>query len=132
MHILSALQHHGTPAKFYQAEGRKQSAGACSHHNHPWGFAHVGIAHGFELLPGGHFVDVEQQAQVDVNAALAGVNAAAHYAQGLDGAGVNGQFLRSHTCQLLLIGCLVGQYAEVQLLLHEASGVRLVGGGGEL
>ena len=119
MHVLAAFQHDGPPAQFDEAQGGKQSARAGTYHNDARGLAHVGVDHRLEVESGRHLVDVEVEAQVDVDGALAGVDASAADAQGLDGARIDGQFGRGLADELPFVGRYVGRDPQVELLLHD-------------
>ena len=112
VHIFATLKHHGTLAKLYQTQGCKESARTGTYHHHTGGAAHILIADGLEVELGRHFVDVSLDGEVDKNSALAGIDAALAYAQGIDGTHIYAALLRYELLECLLVIGYVGRHTQ--------------------
>ena len=112
VHIFAALKHHGTLAKLYQTQGGKESARTGTYHHHTGGTAHILVADGLEVELGRHFVDVGLDGEVDKYGALAGIDAALAYAQGIDGTHIYAALLRYVLLECLLVIGYVGRHTQ--------------------
>ena len=118
VNILATLQHNGAKAQLYQPEGSKQSTGTCPHDDDLRTVRHVGIDRRHILVLLGLFVDVGTHLQVDIDGALAGIDAAAQDADSRQRPHVEAILVGQPCLQGLLVGSHLRQHAYLILLCH--------------
>ena len=116
--ILSSFYYDGAEAKFYQAQGRKQSARTGTHHDDLGLSFHIVIYGACELLVLWKFVDVKPYLQIDVDGALTGIDASFQHTNRLDGTCIDSLVLTDEQLDALLIGRLFGQNSDLIFLYH--------------
>ena len=115
MYILSSLNDNGAKAQFYQSQGRKKAAWACSNNNHLWGIAYVVIFDGREEKFLWLLIHVNSYCQVYINGVLPGINTTFQYPYGLR---FYTFFLLKVSHDTLFVICLLRQYSEVDFACH--------------
>ena len=114
-HVLASLDDHRVQSQFDEAQRRKESARAGTHHQHAPGLAHVVVFDGGEECLLGLLVKVCTHGQIDIHGALPRVDAPPQHPYGLwFDAPVA---LQKSDDALLVIGIL-GQYSQIEFLCH--------------
>ena len=114
-HILAPLHHDGTKAKFYQAQGGKQSARTCTHNDDGFRLADIGIINGGEELLLRLLANEGTHGEIDIYGALTCVDTALEH---LHGIGLQALLaLKVGKYPTLVIG-LAGSNAELEFVYH--------------
>ena len=80
MYVLSAFQHDGAHAQFYEAQCCEQSARTCAHHYGGGSVGDVGVDVSLVLIVGRRFAYIRAHAHIYIYGVLACIDAATEYA----------------------------------------------------
>ena len=117
MHVTPSLQHDGAFAQLYQAQSSKQSAGTGTHNDDRSGIVHLAISHRLEC--GTRLLShINHKGKIDIDGALASINAATTHLHGADGTHVKPQFASHMLLEFLGLVGHFGHYAYVDFFLH--------------
>ena len=117
MHITPTLQNDGAFAQLNQAPGSKPSAGTGTHNDDRSGIVHLAIGHRLESRTG-FLAHEDHKGEIDIDGALASINASFQYPDCLDGPCINSLVLTDEQFDVLFVGCLLGQNSYLVFLNH--------------
>ena len=116
-HVLAALEHHRAQSQLYQAQGRKQTARAGSHHHHAPAAVNGPVAQR-RRLHGRLLAHPDAILQLHEYLALAGIDRPAQQAHHIHIGHIHTGGCRSGTPAALLVVSLFGRQAQKNLLVH--------------
>ena len=123
-HILSPLYHDGTQPQLNELQGSEEAGWPCTDNDDRRATRHIRVIYGGKEFIGGQLVDIDAYGKINVNLALACINAAFQNAEMLYCAPIYAIFATDIFRYILLAICHLRHYPKLNFFYHGCKGTK--------